>query len=125
MDMCSFFDASTSMHSTLFTFVPTISLVTMSASKLMNQINLWRLESIEGGDSKGCSKEAAAFSNTYSISMDPLAEIAVVFASLTHDAGHKGVPNNILMKEYPDLAKKYEGKSVAEKQINSFGIEHS
>ncbi|KAL7539889.1 hypothetical protein ACHAXR_009680 [Thalassiosira sp. AJA248-18] len=88
--------------------------VTMSASKLMNQINIRRLESIKGGDSDGHSKEAAAFFNTYSISMDPLAQLAVVFASLTHDADHKGVPNQILMKEQPDLACKYDGKSVAE-----------
>ena len=86
----------------------------MSASKLMNQINLRRLENIKGGDSDGHSKEAAAFFNTYSISMDPLAQLAVVFASLTHDAGHEGVPNNILMKEQPELAKKYNCKSVAE-----------
>lgn len=35
-------------------------------------------------------------------------------SALIHDVDHMGVPNDRLMKEWPDLAKKYAGKSVAE-----------
>eukprot|EP00957_Ditylum_brightwellii_P134521 10255383-Ditylum_brightwellii.AAC.1 len=64
-------------------------------------------------DSNGHSKEAAAFFNTYNISMDPLAQLFIVFALLMHSTGHKGVSNDILMKDQLRLAKTHDGKSVA------------
>lgn len=101
--------------------------VTMSAQKLINKVVLRNstefnnsLNSMQA-DKKKCEKdlqkkseEADLFFSTYGISADPLAQFAVVFAALVHDVEHRGVPNVQLIKEQPDLAKKYKNKSVAE-----------
>ncbi|CAB9526669.1 Receptor-type guanylate cyclase gcy [Seminavis robusta] len=52
--------------------------------------------------------------HTYGITSDPLTQLAVVLSALIHDADHRGVPNNILIKEEPEMAAKYNNKSVAE-----------
>lgn len=37
-----------------------------------------------------------------------------MFSALIHDVDHRGVPNTDLINEDPDLADRYDGKSVAE-----------
>jgi hypothetical protein len=54
--------------------------------------------------------------HTYGISSDPLTQLAVVFSALIHDAGHTGVPNAQLAKEFPAIAAKYRNQSVAEQR---------
>ena len=46
---------------------------------------------------------------------DPVAQFAIVLAALVHDFGHKGVPNSQLAGEHPELAEKYQNKSIAER----------
>lgn len=53
-------------------------------------------------------------SHTYGITSDPLTQFAVVLSALIHDIDHRGVPNNILTKEEPEMAARYKHKSVAE-----------
>ena len=48
------------------------------------------------------------------IAHDPLARFALVFSALVHDVGHSGVPNGQRSTEQPDLANKYQNKSIAE-----------
>ena len=55
---------------------------------------------------------------TYGITGDPLTQFACVFAALIHDVGHPGVPNPQFITENPELAEKYQNRSVAEQ--NSF-----
>ena len=75
--------------------------VTMSVVKLMSRIN---------DEGKVAMK----------LRTDPLVQFAMIFSSLIHDLDHPGVPNQILVKEQPKLAKHYHHKSVAEQQ--SFDI---
>ena len=51
---------------------------------------------------------------TYGITSDPLTQFAVVLSALIHDVDHRGVPNNRLCEEEPELAAVYHNKSVAE-----------
>lgn len=104
------------------------STVTMSASKLMNKVSSRdgdsRSSSTTNGDEEKKSdksdtaisrqRETSLFFSTFGISSDPLAQLAVVFAALVHDVDHTGVPNTILIGENPELAFKYNNKSVAE-----------
>lgn len=48
------------------------------------------------------------------IANDPLARLAVIFACLAHDVNHPGVPNTQLVAENTDLARMYQGRSIAE-----------
>lgn len=51
---------------------------------------------------------------TFGITTDALTRFACAFSALIHDVDHSGVPNPQVMKEDPDLARKYKGSSVAE-----------
>jgi 3'5'-cyclic nucleotide phosphodiesterase len=53
-------------------------------------------------------------SGSESVTFDPLAKFAIVFAALIHDIDHPGVSNAQLVLEQSDLATAYHGKSVAE-----------
>eukprot|EP00980_Cylindrotheca_fusiformis_P023043 scaffold10069_cov69-Cylindrotheca_fusiformis.AAC.12 len=55
------------------------------------------------------SKDGAA-----EIVNDPFVRFAIVLSALVHDVGHTGVPNSRLEKENPNLAEKYNNKSLAE-----------
>eukprot|EP00980_Cylindrotheca_fusiformis_P016138 scaffold4796_cov106-Cylindrotheca_fusiformis.AAC.1 len=55
------------------------------------------------------SKEGAA-----GIVNDPFVRFAIVLSAIVHDVGHTGVPNSRLAKEDPNLADKYNNKSLAE-----------
>jgi 3'5'-cyclic nucleotide phosphodiesterase len=52
--------------------------------------------------------------HTYGITSDPLTQFACVFSALIHDADHSGAPNTQLVIENSELARRYDGKSVAE-----------
>mmetsp|Transcript_8004 Transcript_8004/g.20080 ORF Transcript_8004/g.20080 Transcript_8004/m.20080 type:complete len:1233 (+) Transcript_8004:204-3902(+) len=57
---------------------------------------------------------SALHDHTYGITSDPLTQFACVFAALIHDVDHPGLPNTALFMEDPDLAMKYDSKSIAE-----------
>ncbi len=79
--------------------------VGMSVAKLLSRIIAPDLD-IEGHED--------LHDHTYGITSDPLTQFACVFAALIHDADHPGVPNSQLVKEGTDMARLYQGKSVAE-----------
>jgi len=70
--------------------------VTQSSAKLLS-----RIVSIREGD-------------TFGIAADPLTQFAVLYSSMIHDVDHRGVPNFILAKEDPTMAKHYQMQAIAE-----------
>jgi hypothetical protein len=87
----------------------------MSMIKYMNRIVAG--SSLGQDEEENCSKTKAAATlhdHTYGITSDPLTQFACVFAALIHDVSHPGVPNPQFIKEKPDLAVLYKGRSVAE-----------
>jgi hypothetical protein len=89
--------------------------VTMSVSKLLSRIVA---PDVDGeGD-----MDTVIHDFSYGITSDPLTHFAVVLAALIHDVDHRGVPNFVLGKEDPNLAKVYCDKSIAEQ--NSIGKFH-
>ena len=72
-------------------------------------------EDVISWDSKKKKDVAADLHDcTYGITSDPLTQFAVILSALIHDVDHRGVPNNILSNEEPELAAVYHNKSVAE-----------
>jgi hypothetical protein len=51
---------------------------------------------------------------TYGITSDPLTQFAAIFCALIHDVDHRGVSNNQLASELPEMATKYKNRSLAE-----------
>jgi hypothetical protein len=51
---------------------------------------------------------------SYGIASDPLTQFAVVLAALVHAVDHRGISNEDLAKENPDLAAKYNHRSITE-----------
>jgi len=51
---------------------------------------------------------------SYGIASDPLTQFTVVLAGLIHAVDHRGISNEDLANENPDLAAKYNGKSITE-----------
>lgn len=95
--------------------------VTMSVVKLLSRIVAPDLDLPEGEESALSSERkrnrylaAKLHDHTYGITSDPLTQFAVVFSALVHDVDHTGVPNNQLIKEDPDLGKRFRNESVAE-----------
>merc|ERR1711977_318347 len=84
--------------------------VTMSVAKLLSRIVAPDLEtsSFDGNTS------STLHDHTYGITSDPLTQFAYILAALIHDVDHQGVPNTILVEEDDAVAKKYNGRSVAE-----------
>ena len=87
--------------------------VILSSTKLLKRIVA---PSDVGTDQKTELTAQEVYEYTYGISNDPLTQFAVVFSALIHDVGHKGVPNGQLGVEEPDIAEKYDGKSLAEQR---------
>jgi 3'5'-cyclic nucleotide phosphodiesterase/Adenylate and Guanylate cyclase catalytic domain len=54
--------------------------------------------------------------HTFGITSDPICQFAVVFSALIHDVGHSGVSNQRLALEAPELAEKYDHRSIAERR---------
>jgi hypothetical protein len=86
--------------------------VTMSAVKLLNRMAV--PEDIEY-DANNLGKVASDLHEyTYGITSDAMAQFAVLFSTLIHDVDHRGVPNQQLAKELPNLGDRYGNRSVAE-----------
>ena len=85
--------------------------VAMSAKKLLQRVTGGEeLSKMDGSLTKESHYE------TYGIKSDPLIQFAIVFSALVHDVQHPGVANGQLVKEGTEIAKKYQGKSVAEQR---------
>jgi 3'5'-cyclic nucleotide phosphodiesterase/Adenylate and Guanylate cyclase catalytic domain len=54
--------------------------------------------------------------HTFGIASDPVCQFAVVFSALIHDVGHSGVSNQRLAMEAPEIAEKYDHRSIAERR---------
>lgn len=87
--------------------------VTMSTKKLLQRIVT---------KSKTLSQQEL-YIHSFGVASDPLAQLAVVFSALIHDLDHRGVPNPVLIKEAPDMATYYCGKSIAEQNSIDLGWE--
>ncbi len=61
---------------------------------------------------------------TFGISSDPLAQFAVVFASLIHHVEHEGISNAELVREGHPLAVKYNKRSISEQHSIAVSWEH-
>lgn len=59
--------------------------------------------------------------STNALASDALAQFAVVFSALLHDVEHEGVPNTQLAKEKPEIAERYQHKSLAEQNSVHIG----
>jgi class 3 adenylate cyclase len=85
--------------------------VTMSVVKLLSRIIA---PDVNSKNANNQDHAATLHDHTYGITSDPLTQFACVFAALIHDTDHSGVPNAQLVKEGAEVAKIYDGKSVAE-----------
>jgi len=61
---------------------------------------------------------------TFGISSDPLAQFAVVFASLIHHVEHQGVPNSQLVIEKHPLTEKYMKRCISEQHSIAVSWDH-
>ncbi|KAG7365646.1 adenylate/guanylate cyclase [Nitzschia inconspicua] len=87
--------------------------VTMSVAKLLSRIVA--PDHIFEEESKSNHGVASTLhDHTYGITSDPLTQFACIFSALIHDCDHPGVPNSQLVKEGSEIARLYQGKSVAE-----------
>jgi hypothetical protein len=95
--------------------------VCLSANKLLKRIVMpddvdYRRDSQQKEIEKVKSIATDLHKHTYGLSSDPVTQFAVVFSALIHDTGHTGVPNFQLAVEEPDVATKYQNKSIAEQR---------
>jgi len=90
--------------------------VTMSVAKLLSRIVAPDMESTTSSELSIDEFNASStlHDHTYGITSDPLTQFACIFSALIHDVDHQGVPNTILVEEETAVAKKYNGRSVAE-----------
>ncbi|KAG7338222.1 adenylate/guanylate cyclase [Nitzschia inconspicua] len=88
--------------------------VTMSVAKLLSRIVAPDYFFEEESKSSHGMAASTLHDHTYGITSDPLTQFACIFSALIHDCDHPGVPNNQLVKEGNEIAKLYQGKSVAE-----------
>eukprot|EP00934_Nitzschia_sp_Nitz4_P003646 Nitzschia sp. Nitz4//scaffold54_size114964//109605//112248//NITZ4_003875-RA/size114964-augustus-gene-0.26-mRNA-1//-1//CDS//3329554423//3636//frame0 len=83
---------------------------TMSAAKLIS-----RISTNESGEDANSDFLAAHFHNqTYGIMSDPLTQFAMVMAALVHCVDHRGISNEALEAEDPEIFKKFHGVAVTE-----------
>lgn len=91
---------------------------TMSATKLISRIAVSDFEGgqiQEGEDDMDSELLAAHIHNqTYGIVSDPLTQFTVVLAALIHAVDHRGVSNEALATEDPDLSARYGGTALTE-----------
>lgn len=93
----------------------------MSAAKLMNRIvnpDNVNYDRPQSSNLRKSNIEAEivhdVYMSTYGMSVDPLMQFSVVFASLIHDVGHTGLSNAELIELGTANATKYRQQSVAE-----------
>ena len=80
--------------------------VAMSMMKLLSRI----ISAPHATHTSEGEKAASHHHKTYGITSDAICQFAVILAALIHDVDHRGVANNILAKEQPDLGDKYKNK---------------
>ena len=85
--------------------------VTMSVYKLLSRIvaPTFDTDALDEGE-----EEELKHDHTYGITSDPLTQFSVVLSALMHDVDHRGVPNNVLMKDDKSMSELYHNKSIAE-----------
>lgn len=90
----------------------------MSATKLISRIAVSDFESgqvIEGDDAMDSELLAAHIhTQTYGIVSDPLTQFAVVLSALIHAVDHRGVSNEALAAEDPEMSAKYGGTALTQ-----------
>lgn len=86
----------------------------MSVMKLLARIVAPSENDMGGKFQDADSIDNVLHDHTYGITSDPLTQFACVFSALIHDVDHNGLPNTQLVKENVEIAKLYNGKSVAE-----------
>eukprot|EP00934_Nitzschia_sp_Nitz4_P002211 Nitzschia sp. Nitz4//scaffold363_size14950//383//8108//NITZ4_008904-RA/size14950-snap-gene-0.0-mRNA-1//1//CDS//3329549257//2211//frame0 len=102
-----------SYHNNPFHNFQHASHVAMSVSKLLSRVV--SPDSSLGNDKANyIERNETLHTYTFGITSDPLAQFAVVFSALVHDADHPGVPNTVLVKERAPSALCYRNQSVAE-----------
>lgn len=103
------FDATANLNACPFLVLQHASHVTMSVVKLIARIT-------DDRENKGTATAQDRHDSTFGINSDPLTHFACVFSALIHDLDHPGIPNQILSKENPTLARHYNNRSIAEQQ---------
>jgi hypothetical protein len=93
----------------------------MSCHKLLKRIN--RPDEVNYANANKESVVKELHDATYGISSDPLTQLAIIFAALVHDAGHRGVPNGQLAQENPNMVSKYGSQSLAEQHSLDISLE--
>jgi class 3 adenylate cyclase len=86
--------------------------VTMSANKLLRRIV--KPEDVNYHRSSVSAIASDLHDYTYGITSDPLTQFAVMFSALIHDVEHSGVSNGQLSYENPEMAERFQYRSVAE-----------
>jgi hypothetical protein len=63
---------------------------------------------------EGVSEGEQKHDHTFGITSDPMVSFATAFATIIHDVGHPGVPNNVLVSEGSETAIRYQDRSISE-----------
>lgn len=88
--------------------------VAMSMMKLLNRIvsapHAALPKDVEKQECAASNADALLHDNTYGITSDAICQFAVILAALIHDVDHRGVANNVLAKEQPELGAMYKHK---------------
>jgi hypothetical protein len=71
-------------------------------------------EALQGSEEYDVLLSEHLHSHSYGIASDPLTQFSVVLAGLIHSVDHRGLSNEDLARENPDLASKYNNKSITE-----------
>jgi hypothetical protein len=94
--------------------------VTMAVTKLISRIEVSDFDATnqETDDDPEVTELIATHLHkyTYGITSDPLAQFAVVLSALIHAVDHRGISNEDLAKEEPDVVARYKGKSITEQR---------
>jgi hypothetical protein len=100
--------------------LPHASHVAMAVTKLISRIAVSEIERehpeyADSNDPKITALLASHLHNqTYGIVSDPLTQFGVVLSALIHVVDHRGISNEDLVREDPELAGQYKGTSLTE-----------
>ena len=119
-------------HSNPFHCLQHASQVSMAVTKLLSRIIVKDLEEEEDSsedDDEGDDVEnvitdvkvtdalaSHLHSHTYGITSDPLTQFTIVLSAFVHAVDHRGVPNEQIVKEEPDVAAMYKYRSITEQR---------
>ncbi|KAG7361591.1 3'5'-cyclic nucleotide phosphodiesterase [Nitzschia inconspicua] len=95
--------------------------VTNAVTRLVSRIAVPNLENpqipsemLQGPDDYDVLLAEHIHTQSYGIACDPLTQFSVVLAALIHAVDHRGLSNEDLGRENPDLADKYNNKSITQ-----------